>query len=207
MTTPKKDAMVHRFLHLSDIHFGQEGGTLVKHGSVRDALIGDVKALAEKRGSASRVLVTGDVSYSGKHNEFKTATEWLEQLTAACGCDETHVSTIPGNHDCDLSAITNQAKMIYAQFRVSTAEQVQANMHGIAQDGEASNPFLPKLSAYREFARGYDCDFARRARPFWVRDFDFRVALSSDFSVYQCQVGDLTDKIGNIMLKFSIHDR
>jgi hypothetical protein len=72
MTPPKKDATVRRFLHLSDIHFGQEnGGTLVKHESVRDAAISDVKVLAEKRGPASRVLVTGDVSYSGKHDECK----------------------------------------------------------------------------------------------------------------------------------------
>jgi hypothetical protein len=46
MATPKKDAMVHRFLHLSDIHFGQEkDGTLVKHDHVRNALIIDVKNL------------------------------------------------------------------------------------------------------------------------------------------------------------------
>lgn len=202
MTTPKKDAMVHRFLHLSDIHFGLEkGGTLVKHESVRNALISDVKTLAEKRGPASRVLVTGDVSYSGKHDEYKTATEWLEKLTVACGCDETHVSTIPGNHDCDLSAITNQAKMIYAQFRLSTPEQVQANLHGISQDGEASNPFLPKLTAYREFARGYDCDFESPSRPFWIRDFDFPGGIKLRFlGLTSVQVSDLTDKLGNIVL-------
>lgn len=106
MSTREKDAVVHRFLHLSDIHFGQENkdGTIVKHESVRDALISDVKTLAKKRGPASRVLVTGDTAYSGKQDEYKTATEWLEKVTAACGCDETHVSPIPGNHDYDVSA-------------------------------------------------------------------------------------------------------
>jgi 3',5'-cyclic AMP phosphodiesterase CpdA len=202
MSTPKNDAIIHRFLHLSDIHFGQEeGGTLVKHESVRDALISDVKTLAKRRGPASRVLVTGDVSYSGRHDEYKTATEWLEKVTAACGCDETHVSTIPGNHDCDLGAITNQAKMIYAQFRVSTPEQVQANLHGITQDGEASNPFLPKLQAYREFARGYDCDFESPSHPFWTKDFHLPGGTKLRFlGLTSVQVSDLTDKLGNIVL-------
>jgi hypothetical protein len=203
MSTAKKNGVVHRFLHLSDIHFGQENkdGTIVKHESVRDALISDVKNLAKKRGPASRVLVTGDSAYSGKHDEYKTATKWLEKITAACGCDETHVSPIPGNHDYDVSAITNQAKLVYAQFRASTPEQVQANLHGIARDGEASNPFLPKLQAYREFARAYDCDFASPSHPFWIREFDFADGVKLRFfGLTSVQVSDLTDKIGDIVL-------
>jgi hypothetical protein len=194
--------MKHRFLHLSDIHFGQEkGGTLVKHDHIRSALITDVKQLATDRGPATRVLITGDISYSGKQGEYKTATEWLEKLTEVCGCDETHVSTIPGNHDCDLSAISHQAKIVYAQFRESTPEQVQANLSGISQDGEASNPFLPKLHAYREFARGYGCDFESPARPFWIRSFDLPDGIKLKFHGFtSVQVSDLTDKIGNIVL-------
>ncbi len=53
--------MVLRFLHLSDIHFGQEkDGTLIMHDFVRDELVKDVKKLADQRGPASRVIVTGD---------------------------------------------------------------------------------------------------------------------------------------------------
>jgi 3',5'-cyclic AMP phosphodiesterase CpdA len=73
--------MVYRFLHLSDIHFGQEkNGTLVKHDHIRDALIKDAEILTKRRGPAARILVTGDISYSGKPDEYKTATQWLETL-------------------------------------------------------------------------------------------------------------------------------
>src|SRR5208283_5059227 len=189
-------------LHLSDIHFGQEkNGTLVKHHHVRDALTADASELAKKRGPATRILITGDVSYSGKPDEYKTATAWLERLTKACGCDETHVSTIPGNHDCDLAAISNQAKMLYARFRVSTAQQVQADLEGIVRDGEAANPFLPKLHAYREFARGYGCDFESPSRPLWVRDFDMPGGLKLRLlGLTSVQVSDLDDKLGNMAL-------
>ena len=131
--------MVHRFLHLSDIHFGQEkDGSLVKHDHIRDALIGDAAGLAEKRGPASRILVTGDTAYSGTADEYATAVQWLEKLAKACRCDLTHVSTIPGNHDCDRKAISNQAKMIHATLRASGPELVQAQIHGITADGEAA---------------------------------------------------------------------
>jgi 3',5'-cyclic AMP phosphodiesterase CpdA len=190
------------FLHLSDIHFGQEkDGTSITHDFVRDGLIKDVKKLAGQRGPASRVLVTGDVAYSGKSGQYDRATAWLEKLTEACGLGDTQVSTIPGNHDCDLDAITNQAKMLQAQFRLKGADQVRADLHAIYEDGEAANPFLPKLQQYRTFAGGYGCDFESHRRPFWTKYFDLpggiRLKLIGLTSV---QVRDLTDRAGNIIL-------
>jgi 3',5'-cyclic AMP phosphodiesterase CpdA len=88
--------MVHRFLHLSDIHFGQErDGTLVKHDHIRQALVSDAEGLAQKRGSATRILVTGDISYSGTAVEYQRAIEWLEELAKACGCDVTIATAGP----------------------------------------------------------------------------------------------------------------
>jgi 3',5'-cyclic AMP phosphodiesterase CpdA len=103
--------MTLRFLHLSDIHFGQEkNGARVTHDNVRNALVRDARELTKKRGRATRILITGDVAYSGKQKEYDAAADWLEKLTQACQCEqETHVCPIPGNHDCDLDAITGNA--------------------------------------------------------------------------------------------------
>jgi hypothetical protein len=193
---------VQRFVHLSDIHFGQEkNGTLVKHDHIRNALITDAKDLASKRGSAARILVTGDISYSGKSEEYKKATEWLEKLTKVCGCEETHVSTIPGNHDCDRDAISNQARMVCATLRASTPEVLQATLHGINQDGEAANPFLPKLHAYRQFANAYGCDFESPIRPLWVRHFDLSGGIRLRFIGFtSVQISDRDDAPGKMIL-------
>jgi Calcineurin-like phosphoesterase/GTPase-associated adaptor domain len=191
-----------RFLHLSDIHFGQEkDGTLITHDFVRDELIKDVKKLADQRGPASRVIVTGDVAYSGRSDQYGRATEWLEKLTKASGLGDTQVSTIPGNHDCDLTAISNQAKMLQAQFRLKGADQVRADLHAIYEDGESANPFLPKLHQYRTFAGGYGCDFESHSRPFWTRYFDLPGGIRLKFiGLTSVQVSDLTDRAGNIIL-------
>jgi hypothetical protein len=194
--------MIHRFMHLSDIHFGQEkGGTLVTHEHIRMALTADAREFARLHGPASRILITGDIAYSGLTEEYKTATKWLEQLTAAAGCHETHVSPIPGNHDCDLKADTHQAKMISAQLRASAPELAKATLHEINLDGEAASPFLPKLKAYREFASSYGCDFESARRPLWTRNFEFEGGIRLRlFGLTSVQVSDLKDDKGNMIL-------
>lgn len=193
--------MAYRFLHLSDIHFGQKSGTVAKHDHIRNALLTDAKNLATKRGSVARILITGDISYSGKPDEYKTATQWLEKLTAACGCLETHVSTIPGNHDCDRDAVSKQAKMIYAQLRVHSPELIQATLVEINGDGEPANPFLPKLQAYRQFASAYGCDFESTARPAWARDFDLPGGIKLRLhGLTSVQVSGADDALGNMIL-------
>lgn len=194
--------MAHRFLHLSDIHFGQENdGSLVTHDHIREALVRDAAALARSRGTATRVLVTGDTAYSGTTEEYETAIQWLEKLTRACGCDVTHVSTIPGNHDCDRRGISHQAQMIYATLRNTGPGSVDTILHRITADGEAANPFLPKLGAYRKFASGFGCDFESPARPMWMRDFDLRESVKLRFfGLTSVQVSDKNDAVGNMVL-------
>src|SRR5689334_24562065 len=98
--------MLYRFVQLSDIHFGQErDGTLVTHEDVRTHLLIDAASLADERGRADKVIVVGDVAYSGKADEYKIAEEWLDRLTLAVKCDVTDVCVVPGNHDCDRTQI------------------------------------------------------------------------------------------------------
>ena len=197
-----KEEMTCRFLHLSDIHFGQKSGTVAKHNHIRNALLTDAKNLASKRGPATRILITGDIAFSGKPDEYETAADWLEKLTGACGCkDYTEVSTIPGNHDCDRDAISNQARMIYATLRAHNPDAVQASLAEINQDGEAANPFLPKLQAYSKFASSYGCPFESPARPLWVRDFDMRHGIKVRLhGLTSVQVSSAEDALGNMIL-------
>jgi hypothetical protein len=193
--------MTYRFLHLSDIHFGQKSGTVAKHDSVRAALVKDARDFAREHGAADRILVTGDIAYSGKADEYDHAAEWLEQLASACGCEVTSVCTIPGNHDCDRNAVTNQARMIYAGLRAHTAELLQASIAEIVQDGDAANPFLPKLQAYSKFANAYGCALNSSESPFWIKDFALPGKITLRFyGLTSVQVCNADDALGNMIL-------
>src|SRR5258708_1425441 len=98
------------FVHLSDIHFGQEKGSqLVIHDDVKRRLVEDAASQAQQYlgGRATGVIVSGDIAYSGKSSEYRQAAAWLDDLTAAIGCEQTAVQVVPGNHDIDLGGLSS----------------------------------------------------------------------------------------------------
>ena len=97
------------FVHLSDIHFGQEkGGQIWVHEDVRESLIEDVGLAVRdlEAGRASGVIVTGDVAFGGRECEYDQAAKWLDRVADAAGCERTSLQVVPGNHDIDRSQIT-----------------------------------------------------------------------------------------------------
>jgi 3',5'-cyclic AMP phosphodiesterase CpdA len=89
--------MKRRFLHFSDIHFGQEkNGTLEIHEDVRFEVLSDCRTVLNNGlvdGPIDAILLTGDIAQQGKEAEFKRAVDWLDALTTIVKCDRTNVRT------------------------------------------------------------------------------------------------------------------
>lgn len=143
------------FIHVSDIHFGQKkGGHLFVHNDVRQRLIDDVRTEVKKlpRARASGVIVSGDIAYGGKTEEYKAATAWLSEVATTAGCAITDVQVVPGNHDIDRDEIS---------------KTVSHMLEEIVRDGEGKlDEFLQaegdcdllyrRFKAYEPFANGYN---------------------------------------------------
>ena len=195
--------MVYRFVHVSDIHFGQErNGTLAVHEDVRSTLLADASELAEKQGKANLVIVGGDTAFKGAPAEYKRAGEWLDQLTKAVKCDaETDVRVVPGNHDCDLSQISRLALTFHRSMRDSTPKTAYADLEDIGKSVEQANPLLPKLKAYRDFASGYDSDFRSLACPLWTKDFELAEGIVLRLvGMNSVQISEGKDRAGDLIL-------
>lgn len=145
-----------KFIHLSDIHFGQETGSDVYfHNDVKECLIADAADLAASDAETgfAGVIVTGDVAFSGKGTEYHEAGEWLDKLTVAIGCGREDVMVVPGNHDIDRDAISPGGKLMLKQI--------------VAGGDKALNEFLDsqvdrevlyrRFANYRVFADAYSC--------------------------------------------------
>lgn len=145
------------FVHVSDIHFGQEkdGGSIVSNDDAKRCLILDAKAELEKTGvNAAGVIVTGDIAYSAQDEQYADAAVWLADLTDAIGCKKTDVQMVPGNHDIDRKEITNTLETVLFAFQ--SGGEVWLNRHlDHADDRKA---LYKRFDAYKGFALDYRCD-------------------------------------------------
>ena len=194
----------YRFIHLSDIHFGQEKhGTLVVHDDARQKLIEDCAAFASVQGPADGILVVGDIAYGGKPDEYKKAAAWLKSVAKAGGCEEFSVRTIPGNHDIDRDRIDGNVycRNAHTEIREAVLEQLNGKLEEHLAIAEESNALLPKISAYREFASRFDCDFPSLKTPCWSKSYplghQYTLQLLGMNSVQIC---DSKDTEGNMVL-------
>ena len=151
------------FVHLSDIHFGQEkGGRLWVHNDVKNRLIDDVKLVANnlESGRAAGIIVTGDIAYGGRAPEYTEAAAWLDKVAEAAGCGLTDIQVVPGNHDIDQDEITELTKMMLDKI---VAEGEPALDRFLKSNADRDLLFR-RFSAYRPFAEGYRCPLDTHAQ-------------------------------------------
>ena len=144
------------FIHLSDIHFGQEKGSeIYVHDDVKECLITDLAELKVATGieRMGGVIVTGDVAFSGKKSEYDSAAQWLDRLTQAIGCEKTDVIVVPGNHDIDRDRITPPAKLMLHHLHEGGVHELERFL----ADPMATEMLYDKFNDYRTFAEGYGC--------------------------------------------------
>jgi len=144
------------FVHLSDIHFGQERDETVHiHADVKEQLIADaatvVKALPG--GVAHGILVTGDIAYSGTKDQYDAAGLWLDGLSAAVGCDAYKIQMIPGNHDVDRKKMSQSSGHLLGVIRDGTSSDYEK----ILDNEQDRASLFARFEDYAQFCEGYDC--------------------------------------------------
>lgn len=144
------------FIHLSDIHFGQErGGEVIIHNDVKEQLILDVAVAVKSlsKGRAAGIIVTGDIAYSGMRTEYESAGLWLDRIAEAAGCDRTDIQLVPGNHDIDRGEI--------GKYLGSMIDDVVARgepaLDEILENDRDREVFFQRFSSYLPFAAAYRC--------------------------------------------------
>ena len=166
------------FVHLSDIHFGQERDETVHiHGDVKEQLIADAAEVvgALPGSTAHGILVTGDIAYSGTKDQYDVAGAWLDSLAGAIGCDAYKIQMIPGNHDVDRDKMSQSSGHLLALIRNGTASDYETILTN-EQDRAA---LFARFEDYARFCEGYDCPLDVEGR----YSTNLRVELSPGRSV------------------------
>lgn len=155
------------FLHISDLHLrtyeDPPNGLSAAPRSdldddLRTQLLRDVGRLAQRVGAFGGILVSGDVAFSGKSEEYAVANNYLSRLCTQIGCKESGVWVIPGNHDVVRAVISKSPALqaLHHDLRTKPAEQLGDYIQELIRDPVGAailNPFQP----YNVFARAYGC--------------------------------------------------
>lgn len=144
------------FVHVSDIHFGQEKDDRVYiHADVKQQLIADAQEVVSNiaGGVAHGILVTGDIAQSGKWAEYEDAGKWLDELAASIGVKIHCVQMVPGNHDLDRSKLSFAGRQILDHIRAGGTKEY-ADILNNPIDRAA---LFARFEDYGRFSFGYDC--------------------------------------------------
>jgi DNA repair exonuclease SbcCD nuclease subunit len=159
--TNQAQGMPMLLIHLSDIHFraGEVGTPYDPNQMLRAKLVDDARTACTKfDDKIGAILISGDISYSGKREEFEFANIWLEQLAEACGTSLTSVFTCPGNHDVDRGIAKGVPIKAYHQAIKSSAP-VGRNplISGLLQEHQSNQLLMQSIQQYNSFAPRFFC--------------------------------------------------
>jgi 3',5'-cyclic AMP phosphodiesterase CpdA len=95
-------------LHISDLHFS--ASTTWDSDTVLDRLVNDVVRMVDSGKQPDILVVTGDVAYSGKVEEYDLARKWIvDTLLPAANLTTASLVIAGGNHDADRSLVTRSS--------------------------------------------------------------------------------------------------
>lgn len=166
-----------RFIHLSDIHFNRQ---LPDFGAdpdteLRERMLADIASMRAELGDADAILVSGDIAYAGKKDEYETAGAWLDAACDAAGCRPDAVWLAPGNHDIDHAVLSENPLIVdgHDSVRSQTTPYLQnKKLEERLMQPRARDLFYEPLRTYNEFAARYGSSFAAdKDSYFWEHDY------------------------------------
>lgn len=164
--------------HLSDIHFTYDPDQIGHDPNVhmRNEIFTDLVNQAKKHGGLHAIIISGDIAYAGKVEEFKLANEWIQKLCNGTGCPITSVFVCPGNHDIDRTVLKRRIIIEDAHSAIrAAADNEQRNKELIKRLKAPDDKELlyQPLVNFNEFALNYSCCFlADNENYAWSRNLE-----------------------------------
>ncbi|MCY1060594.1 metallophosphoesterase [Nannocystis sp. SCPEA4] len=153
-----------RILHLSDFHFAE--ATAWDSGTCLGRLAVDIQRLRKTVGAPDLVVISGDIAFAGRTEEYAQMRAWLErELMPAAGVDASQIIVAPGNHDVDRSKTRSTAvRSTHAALLDSGKQEDVAALLA----GEDADLMLRRHAAFVKFADSLQLGGVAWQRP-WAR--------------------------------------
>lgn len=134
--------------HLSDMHLTSDKNPLLAR---RDRVLQAVQNIVLESDKVF-VVITGDIAYSGKDEEYAVAVDLLEHLKSSLegysGKEIKHV-VVPGNHDCDFAKETDKVREAIVE-QVRRKRDAAVDQAIIEQCCKAQSGFLAFAARWKD---------------------------------------------------------
>jgi len=192
-------------LHISDLHITTDGagGQFDRDLIIRQAMLDDLGK--DNRSNFDAILVTGDIAYHGRADEYVRAKRWLEELRTKCSSDPEAIFVVPGNHDVNQAKVSKHSSVweLHQTLRTNRPDEerlasLQAKLKDPALD------FLIALKEYCDFAQGYGCPTSV-GQLAWLQFLDDEKKLEDGTAVRfhglnSALISDAEDEKANLLL-------
>lgn len=162
------------FLHLSDIHFAKSSEDVYDlDKDLRNQLEQDVRRVEGKVGSFDGILVSGDIAFSGKSEEYHTAMRWLARLCEQIDCQDHHVWVAPGNHDVQRNVVSESKllKDFRERMRDTDVKGIGEEIGDRLRDPSYGSVLFEPVQGYVSFAARFQCEVDHQ-QPYWDDTLD-----------------------------------
>ena len=147
-----------RWLHLSDFHL--RASQKWSQDVVLRAMCQHIQQQRQAGAEADFIVVTGDIAFSGKAEEYAQAGSLFADIQSASGVPLERIFCVPGNHDIDRTR--HDLCFRGARAELSSQNQVDSLLAG----GEDVEVLLARQENYRRFQNAL---FAGQNRT-WTED-------------------------------------
>jgi predicted phosphodiesterase len=161
-----------KLLHFSDIHFKNFGEKdhLDGDADIRGELEFDLENVIRENGSVNAILISGDIAFSGKEDEYDKATEWLKHICNLSGCENENVFPVPGNHDIERRKIGVMLKTTQEKFKnLRNRTYIDSELNKYLFNDPDLTALLSPLENYYNFAQKYDA-IPHKNYFYWEKD-------------------------------------
>jgi hypothetical protein len=158
------------FVHLSDIHLVKDFSDVSKYdldAGIRHGIVKDLQRLRSNFEETDGILVSGDIAFAGKVDEYERAIEWLNEICGAVGCDPSLVWCVPGNHDIDQSVQKTYPSLLDTHQFLRRSENLGQDLRERLDNKDNGSLLFQPLRTYHEqFGATYGCPTTAE-RPWW----------------------------------------
>jgi predicted MPP superfamily phosphohydrolase len=136
------------WLHISDLHLRANIDTWGQNVVLRDT-VRDIKTQLAHFPTIEFIVVSGDLAFSGRAEEYELVAAFLDDLRGVVGLERSRVFLVPGNHDINR---TIQTTCYYGAKQLLTSPQMVEQFLGTELERQT---LLQRLEAYFNFERRY----------------------------------------------------